>query len=102
MTWIAGGLLSRLTTARACAQLSHAPWHTESRPTGERRRLTDVRLLAPVAPSKIVAVGRNYADHASELGSPTTEEPRVFFKPPTAVIGLFEVGRGWVIACDCV
>jgi 2-keto-4-pentenoate hydratase/2-oxohepta-3-ene-1,7-dioic acid hydratase in catechol pathway len=68
-------------------QLSHAPWHVESRPIGKRHRLTDVRLLAPVEPSKIAAVGRNYADHAIELGSPTTEEPRIFFKPPTSVIG---------------
>lgn len=43
-------------------------------------------LLPPVAPSKIVAVGRNYADHAKELGNETPSEPIIFLKPPTAVL----------------
>ncbi len=47
----------------------------------------DVLLLAPVEPSKIVAVGRNYKDHAAELGNPLPEEPLLFLKPSTAVIG---------------
>ncbi len=46
-----------------------------------------VKLLAPVEPSKIVAVGRNYKDHAAELGNPLPEEPLLFLKPSTAVIG---------------
>ncbi len=45
------------------------------------------RLLAPVIPTKIVAVGRNYVDHADELGNPVPEEPLIFLKPPTSVIG---------------
>jgi len=45
------------------------------------------RLLAPVIPTKIVAVGRNYADHAAELGNPVPEVPVIFLKPPTAVVG---------------
>ena len=44
------------------------------------------QLLAPAAPSKIVAVGRNYADHAKELGNDTPAEPIIFLKPPTAVL----------------
>ena len=44
-------------------------------------------LLPPVEPSKIVAVGRNYKDHAAELGNPLPEEPLLFLKPSTAVIG---------------
>ena len=56
--------------------------------TGERHRLDDVRLLAPVIPrSKIVAVGRNYAAHAAEMGNEVRETPLCFYKPNTAVIG---------------
>ncbi|MEA3488968.1 MAG: fumarylacetoacetate hydrolase family protein [Candidatus Omnitrophota bacterium] len=46
-----------------------------------------ITLLAPVEPSKIVLVGLNYRDHARELGMPVPEEPIIFLKPPTAVIG---------------
>lgn len=56
-------------------------------PTGEELSGSDVRLLAPVLPSKVVAVGRNYADHAAELGNELPEEPLLFLKPSTAVIG---------------
>jgi 2-keto-4-pentenoate hydratase/2-oxohepta-3-ene-1,7-dioic acid hydratase in catechol pathway len=56
-------------------------------PTGEEIPLDAVRLLAPVIPSKIVAVGRNYAEHAEELGNPMPEEPIIFLKPSTSVIG---------------
>jgi 2-keto-4-pentenoate hydratase/2-oxohepta-3-ene-1,7-dioic acid hydratase in catechol pathway len=49
--------------------------------------LSDVRLLAPIIPSKIYCVGRNYADHASEMGNEVPPEPMIFSKPTTAVIG---------------
>jgi 2-keto-4-pentenoate hydratase/2-oxohepta-3-ene-1,7-dioic acid hydratase in catechol pathway len=49
--------------------------------------LTSVRVLAPVLPSKIVAVGLNYRDHAAEQGKPLPAEPLIFLKPSTAVIG---------------
>ncbi len=56
--------------------------------TGERRELDAVRLLAPVIPrSKVVAVGRNFAAHAAELGNDVPTIPLTFFKPNTAVIG---------------
>jgi 2-keto-4-pentenoate hydratase/2-oxohepta-3-ene-1,7-dioic acid hydratase in catechol pathway len=56
--------------------------------TGERRELDAVRLLAPVIPrSKIVAVGRNYAAHAAEMGDEVPKTPLTFFKPNTSVIG---------------
>jgi 2-keto-4-pentenoate hydratase/2-oxohepta-3-ene-1,7-dioic acid hydratase in catechol pathway len=56
--------------------------------TGERKELDGVRLLAPVIPrSKIVAVGRNYAAHAAEMGNDVPETPLTFFKPNTSVIG---------------
>jgi 2-keto-4-pentenoate hydratase/2-oxohepta-3-ene-1,7-dioic acid hydratase in catechol pathway len=56
-------------------------------PTGEEIRLDDVRLLAPVLPSKVVCVGKNYAAHAAEFGMEVPEEPLLFLKPSTAVIG---------------
>jgi 2-keto-4-pentenoate hydratase/2-oxohepta-3-ene-1,7-dioic acid hydratase in catechol pathway len=50
--------------------------------------LKDVRLLAPVIPrSKVVCIGKNYADHAAEMGSDVPEEPIIFLKPNTSVIG---------------
>jgi 2-keto-4-pentenoate hydratase/2-oxohepta-3-ene-1,7-dioic acid hydratase in catechol pathway len=56
-------------------------------PTGEDIPVDDVRLLAPVLPSKVVAIGRNYVDHAAEMGEPMPEEPLIFLKPSTAVVG---------------
>jgi len=50
-------------------------------------KLADAKLLPPVAPSKIVCVGRNYREHAAELGNPMPEEPLLFLKPPSALIG---------------
>lgn len=48
--------------------------------------LNNVQFLAPSAPSKIVCVGRNYAEHAAELGNDVPKEPLIFLKPPSAVI----------------
>ena len=45
------------------------------------------RLLAPVTPSKVVAVGLNYRDHAKEMGKALPSEPLIFLKPPSAVVG---------------
>jgi len=56
-------------------------------PTETVVSFTEVQLLAPVFPTKIVAVGRNYADHAAESGAEIPEEPLIFIKPATAVIG---------------
>ena len=49
--------------------------------------LAEVKLLAPVSPSKIACVGRNYAEHAAELGNEVPPEPLIFFKAPSSVIG---------------
>jgi 2-keto-4-pentenoate hydratase/2-oxohepta-3-ene-1,7-dioic acid hydratase in catechol pathway len=49
--------------------------------------ISDVTLLPPVAPSKIVAVGANYKNHAKEMGRPLPEEPLIFLKPPSSVVG---------------
>ncbi|MBF5029529.1 MULTISPECIES: fumarylacetoacetate hydrolase family protein [unclassified Micromonospora] len=55
--------------------------------SGARWALSDVRLLSPILPSKVVCVGRNYAEHASEHGSEVPKEPLLFLKPSTSVIG---------------
>ncbi|MEV1332097.1 fumarylacetoacetate hydrolase family protein [Micromonospora costi] len=55
--------------------------------TGARWAVSDVRLLSPILPSKVVCVGRNYAEHAAEHGSEVPKEPLLFLKPSTSVIG---------------
>jgi 2-keto-4-pentenoate hydratase/2-oxohepta-3-ene-1,7-dioic acid hydratase in catechol pathway len=55
------------------------------RPTGPIHRMGDVRLLAPAVPSKIVAVGLNYRDHAREMGKALPDEPLIFLKAPSAL-----------------
>ena len=55
--------------------------------TGERIPLKEVKLLAPTIPSKIVCIGKNFADHAAEIGEEVTAEPLIFFKPSSAIIG---------------
>jgi 2-keto-4-pentenoate hydratase/2-oxohepta-3-ene-1,7-dioic acid hydratase in catechol pathway len=55
--------------------------------TGERYSLSQVKLVAPMLPSKVVAIGKNYADHALEMGGEVPDEPLVFLKPSTSVIG---------------
>lgn len=65
----------------------------EGNPFGEYRRLKaeipleDARLLAPCQPSKIVCVGRNYAEHAREHDAEVPKVPLIFLKPPSSVIG---------------
>ena len=56
-------------------------------PEGRVLPLSEVRLVAPVLPSKIIAVGKNYADHAKEMGGEVPAAPMIFLKPSTAVIG---------------
>ena len=48
---------------------------------------SDVKLLAPVIPTKVVAVGKNYSDHAAEMDADVPATPILFLKPPTTVIG---------------
>src|SRR5437879_10524191 len=67
-------------------EIAGVPWGQWSR--GSRSvRLADARLLAPVAPTKIVCVGRNYAAHAAEFGNELPKEPLIFLKPPSSIIG---------------
>src|SRR6266403_1743985 len=67
-------------------EISAAPWTKWSK-TGQSFPPTAVRLTAPVTPTKIVCVGRNYAAHAAELGNDVPREPLIFLKPPTAIVG---------------
>ncbi|TCN56951.1 2-keto-4-pentenoate hydratase/2-oxohepta-3-ene-1,7-dioic acid hydratase in catechol pathway [Rhodococcus sp. SMB37] len=55
--------------------------------TGRSWPLADVRLLAPILASKVIAVGRNYAAHAAESGNEVPDEPVIFLKPNTSIVG---------------
>jgi 2-keto-4-pentenoate hydratase/2-oxohepta-3-ene-1,7-dioic acid hydratase in catechol pathway len=72
--------------ALTIAEIGSLPFE-EVRFTGQRWALADVRLLAPIFSSKVVGIGRNYADHAAELGNDVPKEPMLFIKPSTSVIG---------------
>jgi 2-keto-4-pentenoate hydratase/2-oxohepta-3-ene-1,7-dioic acid hydratase in catechol pathway len=67
-------------------ELSAAPWR-EWAQAPRTWRQAEVCFLAPVEPSKIVCVGRNYAAHAAELGNEMPKEPLIFLKPPSAIVG---------------
>ena len=72
--------------------LTSDPW-AGGLPEGKGLPLAEVTLLAPVRPSKVVCVGRNYAAHARELGNEVPKQPLLFLKPPSAVIGPGEAIR---------
>jgi 2-keto-4-pentenoate hydratase/2-oxohepta-3-ene-1,7-dioic acid hydratase in catechol pathway len=55
--------------------------------TGRQWPLADVRLLAPILASKVVCVGKNYAAHIEEMGGGTFDDPIIFMKPNTAIVG---------------
>jgi 2-keto-4-pentenoate hydratase/2-oxohepta-3-ene-1,7-dioic acid hydratase in catechol pathway len=69
-------------TARILGGAPIPPLSTTFEPTP----LTDLKLLPPVTPSKILCVGRNYRDHAAELGNEVPKEPLLFLKPPSALL----------------
>src|SRR5262245_21601117 len=60
---------------------------------GEPVAFNETQFLAPVIPSKIIAIGVNYPDHAKEMGRTPPPEPLFFLKPPSAVIGTQDVIR---------
>jgi 2-keto-4-pentenoate hydratase/2-oxohepta-3-ene-1,7-dioic acid hydratase in catechol pathway len=66
--------------------LTAEPW-AGGLPEGAAYSLSEVSLIAPVVPTKVVCVGRNYRAHAKELGNEVPKEPLLFIKPSTAVIG---------------
>ena len=70
------------------AELQGDPLYQATVFTGVRTPLDDVRLLAPVIPrSKVIGIGKNYADHAAEMGGEVPKEPLMFLIPNTAVVG---------------
>lgn len=72
------------------AQLAGHPFGSRTEDiklTGIRFPLADVRLLAPMLPSKVICIGKNYADHAREMGGEPPAEPVIFLKPSTSVCG---------------
>jgi 2-keto-4-pentenoate hydratase/2-oxohepta-3-ene-1,7-dioic acid hydratase in catechol pathway len=80
-----GSPFARLDGARAHL-FDKAPW-LGGRETGVSVSWTEADLECPVVPSKIVCIGRNYAAHAHELGHNVPEEPLLFLKPPSALLG---------------
>jgi len=86
----AGGVNGDSADALSVAEIAGHPFGPSAgdvRLTGARHQVADVRLLAPVLPSKVVAIGKNYLEHARETGSEPPAEPLIFLKPSTAVIG---------------
>jgi len=70
------------------AEVAGDPLYTPVSGTGQRVEMADARLLSPVIPrSKIIGIGRNYADHAAEMGNELPTKPLMFLVPNTAVVG---------------
>ena len=69
-----------------CKEIAEHPFGTPTF-TGRSWPLADVRLLAPILASKVVCMGKNYAAHAAEMGGVAPEDPVIFLKPNTAIIG---------------
>lgn len=80
-----GPHFARLEGPRA-RLLDRAPW-LGGEPTGVEVAIADARLLCPVVPSKIIGIGRNYRAHAKELGNEVPDEPLLFLKPPSSLLG---------------
>ncbi|MCP2731861.1 fumarylacetoacetate hydrolase family protein [Limnofasciculus baicalensis] len=73
-----------LQITRTIQVLDAPPW-LQGQPTDLELEPGSYQLLAPCAPTKIVAVGKNYRDHAAEMGTPVPLEPLLFLKPPTTI-----------------
>ncbi len=70
------------------AEVTGDPLYQRIELTGATHLVEDVRLLAPVIPrSKVIGIGKNYADHAAEMGGEAPAEPLMFLVPNTAVVG---------------
>jgi len=78
---------------RLLAPFEEDPWTKLSDARFEPVPLETVKLLAPVVPSKIVCIGRNYREHAAELGNEVPKEPLLFLKAPSAAIAPGEAIR---------
>jgi 2-keto-4-pentenoate hydratase/2-oxohepta-3-ene-1,7-dioic acid hydratase in catechol pathway len=75
-----------LIEGQSVIEIAGLPWEQWTR-SAHGSDLSDIRLLAPAEPSKIVCVGRNYAAHAAELGNELPKEPLIFLKPSTSIVG---------------
>jgi 2-keto-4-pentenoate hydratase/2-oxohepta-3-ene-1,7-dioic acid hydratase in catechol pathway len=75
-----GGIIEGKTVWEISGEL----WGPRER-IGPSRLLESVKLLPPAVPSKIVCVGKNYVDHAAEMGGPPPREPILFLKPPSSI-----------------
>ena len=82
----AGPRYGRIEDGRIVELLTFTPEHAARGERSSAVALEAVRLLPPVEPSKIICVGRNYRDHASELGNELPPEPLLFFKPPSSLL----------------
>ena len=81
-----GGARYGVLEGESVQELTAAPC-LGGKPAGKAHGLSRVRLLAPSEPTKIVCIGRNYREHAAEMGNEPPKEPLIFLKPPSAVIG---------------
>lgn len=84
---LAFGVVDGEPGAEVVNELAGHPFQPNPEPSGSQQPLADARLVAPVLPTKVVAIGRNYAEHAAEFGNDVPDEPIVFLKPSTSVIG---------------
>ena len=87
---VGGEIVYGIITDEWFQPIAGSPFEREletMQPSGQPMALSSIRLLAPCQPSKIVCVGRNYADHAAEHGAEVPKEPLIFLKPPSAVVG---------------
>lgn len=82
---LADSLVYPLRQAPYLSQLADGSYAPEV--SGEPVKLEDATLLPPANPSKILCVGRNYAEHAAELGNEVPDEPLIFLKTPSSLIG---------------
>jgi len=81
------GLIESVAGRDAITAIIHSPYRATAPQPISAIPLTDAKLQAPVQPSKIVCVGRNYREHAKELGNEVPTEPLIFLKPPSSLIG---------------
>ncbi|MBV5260466.1 fumarylacetoacetate hydrolase family protein [Synechococcus moorigangaii CMS01] len=81
-----GQILYGLLRLNREVEVIDAPAWLGGQPTGDILAPDGYQLLAPCAPSKIIAVGHNYAAHAAELGQTVPPEPLLFLKPPSAIV----------------
>ncbi len=81
------GVIESIAGSNSVHLLAGDPFSPDLEPTLTQLPLESIKLLAPVQPSKIVCVGRNYREHAKELGNPVPVELLTFLKPPSSIIG---------------